>query len=280
MSKKNNHPAVVEQSQNQMIMPAGTVDQALEAFNQYQSLKQALGSSEDFQRIGDKHHPKKSFVRKVQRFFNVSCEIIQDEPLRDRDGKIIAWLAKARATHQGTGAFQEADGSCGIEEKKDKNGKIDPQRATIHNIRSHAITRAKNRAILDLVGFGEVSAEEVNERNGGYRQSQWQPTRQQPNRQEQPQSEPVVDGPKMASQKQRSKIFAMGVREKKLTREQVKKLVKYNTGKDSTSDLTSEEASDVIKLMGEMSGPELVQLIGESFLAKETENIPEAEIVG
>lgn len=36
-----------------------------------------------------------------------------------------------------------------------------PPQATEHNIRSHAHTRAFNRAISNLVGFGEVSAEEV-----------------------------------------------------------------------------------------------------------------------
>ena len=33
--------------------------------------------------------------------------------------------------------------------------------ATEHNVRSHAHTRAFNRAVSNLVGFGEVSAEEV-----------------------------------------------------------------------------------------------------------------------
>jgi hypothetical protein len=46
-----------------------------------------------------------------------------------------------------------------------------PAQATEHNIRSHAHTRAFNRAISNLVGFGEVSAEEVDrdehERSGG-----------------------------------------------------------------------------------------------------------------
>jgi hypothetical protein len=36
-----------------------------------------------------------------------------------------------------------------------------PADATEHNVRGHASTRAFNRAVSDLVGFGEVSAEEV-----------------------------------------------------------------------------------------------------------------------
>jgi hypothetical protein len=157
------NPTAAKQQQPGMIMPAGTIEQALQAFEQYQELKKRLGKPEDFQTFMDKKgnthtFPKKSFVRKVQRFFNVSCEIIQDEPLTDpRTGKIIAWMAKARAVHLATGAYQEADGTCGFDEKAESQ-------QTLHNIRAHAVTRAKNRAILDLVGFGEVSAEELNER--------------------------------------------------------------------------------------------------------------------
>ncbi|WP_044640764.1 hypothetical protein [Risungbinella massiliensis] len=62
-----------------MITPAGSIEQTIEQFQIYQELKERIGSPEDFQKIGDKHHPKKSFVRKVQRFFNVSCAIMQDE---------------------------------------------------------------------------------------------------------------------------------------------------------------------------------------------------------
>lgn len=179
MSK--NEMQVMEQ-QPGLITPAGSLDQTVEQFRIYQQMRSQLGTQDDFQRISGKLHPKKSFVRKVQRFFNLSCEIVQDEPLRDSEGQIIAWLAKARAIHLGTGAYQEADGSCGFDEKVDKYGKVDPKRATIHNIRAHAVTRAKNRAILDLVGFGEVSAEEINPSEHDYQPQQQryrQPQKQQ-----------------------------------------------------------------------------------------------------
>lgn len=140
-------------SGQQLITPAGSIEEVLHQFQLYQQLKTNLATDEDFQVIGGKKHPKKSFVRKVQRFFNLSCEILRDEPLKDGD-QIIAWIATARANHLPTGAYQDADGSCSFEEK------VEGQR-TVHNIRAHAITRAKNRAVLDLVGFGDVSAEEI-----------------------------------------------------------------------------------------------------------------------
>jgi len=165
MSGKDQNSDLVPAQKDKMISPAGTIDEAVAEFKRYQQLKERLATDNDFQEIGGKKHPKKSFVRKVQRYFLLSCEVIRDEPLTGQDGDIIAWLATARASHKGTGAFQEADGSCSMDEKihtKD-DGTVDDSQATIHNIRAHAITRAKNRAILDLVGFGEVSAEEIHE---------------------------------------------------------------------------------------------------------------------
>lgn len=228
-------PAPVQHSG--MIMPAGTIEDVLQQWRLYQELKNRIGTPDDFQVIvnkktGEKRkHPKKSFVRKVQRFFNVSCEIIQDEPLYNKEGKIIAWLARARAIHAATGAFQEADGSCGFDEKID-------QHKTLHNIRAHAITRAKNRAILDLVGFGEVSAEEIvpNEFETPY------PA--------QPVATPQRQG-KPATEAQRRKIFSLA---QKLgySEERLKDLLRKETGKESTTDLTSLEASKLIeKLMAE-----------------------------
>lgn len=251
-------PTATKQQQPGMIMPAGTVDQALEAFNQYQELKKKLGNNEDFQAIktkeGVKYHPKKSFVRKVQRFFNVSCEIIQDEPLTDpKTGRIIAWLAKARAVHLATGAYQEADGSCGLDEKAAKQ-------QTIHNIRAHAITRAKNRAILDLVGFGEVSAEELNER-----------AYQQPARQQTQQT-----SSNLATIKQKKAIYAKA-KEKGLNDEQVKKLVHYHLQRE-TNNMTKQEASDLIKLVEGMNGKDLLNLIGEKAIDAEVIDINPEEV--
>lgn len=137
-----------------MITPAVSVDEAVEQFEQYQSLKERLANENDFQQIGNKKHPKKSFVRKMQRFFNLSVEIRDMHREEHRDD--FTWYVTCRATHLPTGAFQDGDGACSASEK---HGNQD----TEHNVRAHAVTRAKNRAVLDLVGFGEVSAEEINQ---------------------------------------------------------------------------------------------------------------------
>jgi hypothetical protein len=238
-----------------MIMPAGSIDQAVEQFELYQELKLKLGTPEDFQQIGSKKHPKKSFVRKVQRFFNVSCELVEIMPFRDETGKVIAWLAKARAVHLGTGAFQEGDGACSYEEKTADDPYAEKRLRTIHNVRSHAVTRAKNRAILDLVGFGEVSAEEFNLRDGdssGGSSSNYSLVGQ-------------------ATTNQRKAIFAIG-KEKGLTKDEVKKVSRFQTKKESTQELTKQEASDLITLLKEAIFDELIEMVNAT---EQTGNVTE-----
>ena len=152
----SDEPVEVEETQsgNQMITMGASIQEAKAQFEEYQQLREELATEDDIVKISGKEHPTKSFVRKVSRFFNLSCEITEDEAI-EVGGEIIGWKASARATHIGTGQYQEADGSCEMSEKSE-------DQQTIHNVRAHAITRAKNRAILDLVGFGEVSAEEIN----------------------------------------------------------------------------------------------------------------------
>jgi hypothetical protein len=140
------------------IQPAASMEQMIDAFKSYQLLRDRIGEPSDFQQIpsreGPRSFPKKSFVRKVQRYFGLSCEIIRDEPLRDSDGTITAWLATVKASHTGTGSSQQGDGTCSMLEKNENQ-------RTEHNIRAHAVTRAKNRAVMDLVGFGETTADEL-----------------------------------------------------------------------------------------------------------------------
>ena len=156
-------------TESRLIQPAGTIEEALAGFHNYQELQSKLGTPDDFQSIGQRSFPKKSFVRKVQRYFGLSAEIIRDEPVVVKD-KLIGWTATVRAMHAPTGAFQDGDGSCGIEEKATGQG-------TIHNLRAHAVTRAKNRAVMDLVGFGDVTADEMvrDEQGDSFAQSRGAP---------------------------------------------------------------------------------------------------------
>lgn len=247
VDKQGQQPATVQGPG--MITLAGSIDQMVEQFQLYQQLKTRLADKDDFQKIGKTQFPKKSFVRKIQRAFNLSCEIIQDEPLKDEKGKIIAWLAKARAIHTATGSFQEADGSCSFDEKVDRNGKPIKAQQTIHNIRAHAVTRAKNRAILDLVGFGDVSAEEINASEyggGGYGYDE-QPQRQQR---------------QMNPLNQRKREILTTCRQKGLTDQQAAKVV-ATLLKRNTNDMTLEEAGNILEVVQTSEGGDLLELIGE-----------------
>jgi hypothetical protein len=87
----------------------------------------------------------------VGRFLGISIEILKEE-WETNDGVRTCRITVRASLPNGT--KRDATGACDSTEKPGKQ-------ATTHNIRSHADTRAKNRAILELVGFGEVSAEEI-----------------------------------------------------------------------------------------------------------------------
>lgn len=134
-----------------IVMPAVTPEKAVEAFEAYQSLAKKIMTADDIQKIQGKDFKKKSFWRKCQRFFNLSVEIVKEER-EVYDGYFVyKFIVRATAPN---GAHMDGTGTCSSDEK----GML----KTEHNTRAIAETRAKNRAISDLVAFGEVSAEEVN----------------------------------------------------------------------------------------------------------------------
>jgi hypothetical protein len=129
-----------------------------------QTASQALRTYLEIQRVFDKEMPdailnirgkkfrKKSYWRGIARAFNVSCEVVSVERIEDVDD--WGYVVTVRATLL-NGSLSDGDGACMASEKPGAG------QATVHNVRSHAVTRAKNRAISDLVGFGEVSADEL-----------------------------------------------------------------------------------------------------------------------
>ncbi len=168
-------PAV--QTQNTAIAkPAMSTKEAMAAIKAYQELKEAIKQPSDVQIINDKEYLKKPYWRRVATFFNLTDEVISEKKETYAyyygDGKsypMFEWLVTVRATH-GNGRYAEGTASCSLEEQwtpdpsKDVNN---PPPKVRHNIKAIAHTRAKNRAISDLVGGGEVSAEEMSgEENG------------------------------------------------------------------------------------------------------------------
>jgi len=166
--------------QSSIVMPAVSPDEAVKRWKEYQDLKKKIVEKEDEQEIQGKKFLKKSYWRKLATFFNLSVEIVEEksEILHRLSKEVIVYHFRARATAP-NGRFAEGTGSCDIydhatihEEKfctwdKYKKEWKEAEEKSLHNTRTTAETRAWNRAVSNLVGGGEVSAEEVKEENNG-----------------------------------------------------------------------------------------------------------------
>ena len=142
------------------------VDVAIEQWDAYQKLCKGLLNETDYQEIIVKekdengnyvkvkrHFKKKSAWQKLSRAFNVDTAIVDRDLERTKTGRIKEAYYCVRATLP-NGRSVESDALCSRSEKgKDK--------VSDHTIMSTAKTRATNRAIAELIGAGEVSAEEM-----------------------------------------------------------------------------------------------------------------------
>jgi hypothetical protein len=99
---------------------------------------------------------KKGYWLAIAQGFGLILECLNEER-RDLDGD-FHYVVAYRATDPRSGRYMDGDGACSASEKADRRGGIG---GTEHNVRSHAHTRAKVRAISGLVAFGEVGADEL-----------------------------------------------------------------------------------------------------------------------
>ncbi len=157
------------------------VDAAVKDWEAYQELVTRILTPDDYQKIGGKKMKKKSAWRKLGKAFNISCQVVKEEVERDNDYYPIYARVIVRATAP-NGTYQEADQECHVTEKCCAAAWTTPDDCTNASSRhqhcvggcngrvhfSHpgdviatATTRAKNRAISDIIGAGEVSAEEL-----------------------------------------------------------------------------------------------------------------------
>jgi hypothetical protein len=140
-----------EAVQPYMIRPVVKVEEALEAWREYQNLKDRLADKGDFVNIQGKQHPTKQFANKLSKFFGLSVEIVRADKETAGEHHFV-WHIWARATAP-NGQFRDGDGHCSSDERRFSH--------LYHDVYATAVTRAKNRAILELAGFGEVTAEEM-----------------------------------------------------------------------------------------------------------------------
>jgi len=134
-----------------IVRPAVTPTEAIAAWKEFNDLKQAIISDIDRQKIGDKSFIKKSGWRKLAAFFNLTDRITEEVQTRS-DDRGWSWKIKVTAIAP-NGRISEGVGICSTSERKFAHIEHDTY-ATAH-------TRAKNRAISDMIAGGEVSTEEI-----------------------------------------------------------------------------------------------------------------------
>lgn len=153
------------------------VEAAQEFMNNYQDLVNALLDDSDYQEINGNNKKKKSAWRKLATAFNISDDVVNEESVFDETGQIVSSKFYVRATLP-NGRSCIGVGSCSIYDKiRYKDTKLyvkdtdTPSNFILrgrfsnaeHDVPATAHTRAKNRAIADLIGAGEVTAEELDE---------------------------------------------------------------------------------------------------------------------
>lgn len=129
------------------------VDAALKQWEAYQIFTEKLLNENDYINIKGKSFKKKSAWRKYARAFNINTEVINQEISKNDKGIVTEANFLVRATLP-DGRYCDGWGNCSRREAGQK------QRPN-HDIPATAMTRATNRAIADLIGAGEVTAEEM-----------------------------------------------------------------------------------------------------------------------
>lgn len=118
------------------------------------SYAEAMGLYEKFTHLNSTFSakPKKSGIVKLARALGITAERVvvrglPEEPLADYS------YVEYRAIHAGTNKQETGVGWC---DRQERNGRI-----STHDVIATADTRAYNRAVLRLAGFGDVSADEI-----------------------------------------------------------------------------------------------------------------------
>jgi hypothetical protein len=134
-----------------IVRPAVTAAEALAAWNEFQALKNYIIEKSDIQVIQGRNHIKKSGWRKFATFYNLTDQIVEETQVPLEKGGFY-WKIKVVCTAP-NGRQAEGVGLCAFSEKSGARA--------LHDTYTTAHTRAKNRAISDMIAAGEVSAEEM-----------------------------------------------------------------------------------------------------------------------
>ena len=155
-----NKLATIENVPIEVLRPVGTNEQIIRAWQDFQALKRILLVDEDFYETRtsegkSKLSVRKSGWRKMAVAFGLTDEIIEQG--REFDGNEQGhwtWRIKVRVYARG-GRSTEGVGACSTKERKFAHLE--------HDTYAMAHTRAKSRAIADMLGAADQVAEEAPE---------------------------------------------------------------------------------------------------------------------
>ena len=167
-------------SQQLAIVTPGDVDQIILMLRAFDDFKNKALSRSDYAVIKGKKSVKRSGWSKYAVACNVSTEL-REEQVEERDSSRVYHFVY-RAIHLPSGRYADAVGSASEKEKTEEEWNH-PE----HDVRSLAQTRAYNRAISNLVGGGEISAEELSAEAVG---NEGQPPQSRPQVRTQPPPQP------------------------------------------------------------------------------------------
>ena len=133
------------------VLPLVTPEKAAEQWALFEALKAKLLSDEDYQTISGKRFIKRSGFRKIAVYFGISDRIV-NEVRHDREDGSFSWRIVVEAVAP-NGRTCIGVGACDSRERNFAHME--------HDVYATAHTRAKSRAISDMIAGGAVSAEEV-----------------------------------------------------------------------------------------------------------------------
>jgi hypothetical protein len=141
-----------------VVQPVGplapeAIDAVVAGLDAYRQLcAVVLDPREDFEEAGGKRFATASAWTKLRRAFRISIEVLDRTVERDEDGRPFAAGALVRATHP-SGEHADGDGYCSLSEERFSKEKA--RKRLEHDLRSTATTRARNRAVSELIGMGD-----------------------------------------------------------------------------------------------------------------------------
>lgn len=234
-------------------LPVFRAGQMVEALKAYRDLQRALDESmpDQIMQLDGKPYRKKGYWRAIAVAFNLTVEPVDErretsgsfQDGNENFGYIVTYRASTPAGRAMTG-----DGACfAIEKSKGRSLEKLPHGATEHNVRSHAHTRAFNRAVSNLVAFGEVSAEEVEQSSHGETEQSEPRTQPAPSTYPTPHKRESVD--QVISEAQGKRFWAIA-KGKGYTDDQIKTWLRDTYQLNSTRDIPRgryEEICDAVQ---------------------------------